>query len=246
LLQRQTLTSQVIGHLLKLIKTGQIKPGSRLPTEKQLSQELGVSRTCIREAMKSLESLGLISVRPRIGAIVLDPSSGALFNVERFSTAAHLQRTDVLIEFRKILEVGLASLAAEKAKEEDFIAMKKAIDDHKRALETDRIAYHADLAFHMAVATASKNPIVIMTLLTISEPLEQQRIKTNSVPHAAEDGLRDHMRIFRAIKERNPRKARAAMREHMETAERYWRIAQSDVSQPASLAGASDSLQLRA
>jgi GntR family transcriptional repressor for pyruvate dehydrogenase complex len=224
LLKRQTLTSQVIDHILGLIKSRNYKPGDRLPTEKQLTESLGVSRTCVREAMKSLESLRLISVRPRVGAVVLEPSPTAVFSAEHLSTAAHQHQTDVLVEFRGILEVGLAALAAERATEEDLAAMQKAIHAHKRALETDNIAYPADIAFHEALAKASKNPFAIMVLNMISEPLAVQRRAMNHVPNAAEDGLRDHGRIYRALKERNADKTRSAMRAHMKTIERYARV----------------------
>jgi GntR family transcriptional repressor for pyruvate dehydrogenase complex len=227
IIKRQTLTSQVIEYILGLIKTGKVKPGQRLPTEMELTNSLGVSRTCIREAMKSLESLHLISVRPKVGAVVLEPSPTAMFSAEHLSALAHRQQTDILIEFRKILETGMASLAAEKATDEDLAAMKQAMDDHKRAIETDYIVYPADIAFHKAIAAATRNPIVGMVLEMISEPLSEQRRLTNGVPNSAEDGLRDHRRIFRAIREHNPEKARATMRAHMKTAEHYWRLAQA-------------------
>ena len=76
LIRRQTITAQVITHILGLIKRGEVKPGERLPTEKQLTEQLSVSRTCVREAIKSLQSLQLISVRPKIGAVVFEPSPG--------------------------------------------------------------------------------------------------------------------------------------------------------------------------
>jgi GntR family transcriptional repressor for pyruvate dehydrogenase complex len=224
-IKRQTLTSQVFDHILNLIKSGQIQPGEKLPTEKQMTAELGVSRTCVREAVKSLESLRLVSVRPRVGAVVLELSASAVFNAESLSEFTHSQATDVLIEFRKIVEVGLASLAAEKASNEDLAAMLRAMEVHKRALETDRIAYPADIAFHEAIADASKNPIAIMVLKMISEPLQEQRRRTNEVLNAPEEGLREHWKVFKAIKSRDPARARAAMRAHMDTAERNWQIA---------------------
>ena len=225
MIKRQTLTSQVIDHILALIKSGEVKPGEKLPTEKQLTESLGVSRTCVREAIKSLESLRLISVRPKIGATVLELSPTDLFNAEHLSDVAHLQQTDVLIEFRRILEVGFAPLAAEKATDSDLAAMRKAMEDHQRALETDHLAHFPDIAFHKAIAEATKNPIAIMVFDSISGPLFEQRRRTNAIPNAAEDGLRDHLKIYNAIKEKNPEKARSAMRLHMETAERYFRIA---------------------
>jgi GntR family transcriptional repressor for pyruvate dehydrogenase complex len=109
--------------------------------------------------------------------------------------------------------------------------MRKALEDHRRALETDQIAYHADIAFHKAIAAASKNPFAVMVLEAISEPLLEQRKLTNLVPNAAEDGLRDHFRIYRAVKEGDAKKSRAAMSAHMVTAEHYWRLAKAQTAE---------------
>jgi GntR family transcriptional repressor for pyruvate dehydrogenase complex len=223
-IQRQTITAQVITHILGLIKKGQVKPGERLPTEKQLTEELAVSRTCVREAIKSLESLRLIRVRPKVGAVVLEPSSTALINAEHLSASAYMQQTDVLIEFRKVLELGLAALAAEKSTEEDWVAMRSALADHEHALATDRVAHHADIAFHKAIAEATKNPIAILVLRTISEALSERSRQMNDVPGVPEEGLKEHWKIYRAIREHNPEKARKAMRLHVQTAERNARI----------------------
>lgn len=234
MLKRQTLTSQAIEYILNLIKSGQVAPGGKLPTEKDLTKQLGVSRTCIREAMKSLESLKLISVRPKVGAVVLEPSPSALFSAEQLSTAAYQQTTDSLIEFRRILEVGLASLAAQKADESEITEMDQAVQLHRDAIQSGQRAYPADMAFHAAIAKASKNPIAIMVFEMISEPLTAQRRRTNDVPNAAEDGLRDHLLILAAIKDRNPEKARNMMRAHMDTAEHYYRLATKAQAEGAS------------
>src|SRR5258708_12952135 len=95
------------------MRKGEVKAGERLATEKQLTEELSVSRTCVREAIKSLESLRLISVRPKIGAVVLQLSPGALINTEYLSTSAFMQQTDSLIQFLKVLRPGLHTLSAE-------------------------------------------------------------------------------------------------------------------------------------
>ena len=94
----------------------------------------------------------------------------------------------------------------------------------------DRVAYRADIAFHDAIAEASKNPIAIMVLKMISEPLQEQRRRTNEVLNAPEEGLREHWKIFKAIKSRDPARAREAMRAHMHTAERNWQIASATPS----------------
>src|SRR5215472_4020056 len=151
LIRKQTITTQVINYILELIRKGQVKPGERLPTEKQLTEELAVSRTCVREAIKSLESLQLISVRPKIGAVVLEPSPVALLNADYLSTSAFMQQADSLIEFRKVLELGLVALAAEKACEEDWALMREILAEQEAALRMDRNTPEADLLFHDAI-----------------------------------------------------------------------------------------------
>ena len=227
MLERQTLTSQVFDHLMDLIKSRTVQPGDKLPTEKELVARLGVSRTCVREAIKSLEALRIVVVRPKVGAVLQTPSPAALFNAELFAAAAHSQQNDVLMEFRKIVEVGLVSIAAEKADSSDLLAIGKTIQDYEEALKQHRAPYQADIEFHLAVAAASKNSLGRMVLESIAKPLAEQLHLANAVPHGPEEGLRDHLKIFGAITERSPEKARSAMRAHMDNAERYWRIANS-------------------
>ena len=238
LIRRQTITAQVITYILDLIKKGQVKPGERLPTEKQLTEELAVSRTCVREAIKSLESLQLINVRPKIGAIVLEPSPVALLNAEYLSTSAFMQQADSLIEFRKVLELGLVALAAEKSTEADWAAMREVLAEQETALRMDRSTAHgnslfhdailkANVRFHKAVAAATRNPLAIMVLQAISEPLVEVSRRTNEMPGVPEAGLRQHWAIYRAIRENNPEKARHAMRLHLQAAERNAHILES-------------------
>ena len=156
-----------------------------------------MSRTCVREAIKSLESLQLISVRPKIGAIVLEPSPIALINAEYLSTSAFMQQADSLIEFRKVLELGLVALAAEKATEEDWASMRQVLAEQEEALRLDRSTPHNDLLFHeaigkanirfhKAVAEATRNPLAIMVLQAISEPLIEVSRRTNEMPGVPE------------------------------------------------------------
>jgi GntR family transcriptional repressor for pyruvate dehydrogenase complex len=231
---------QVIDHLLGLIRSGKVKPGEQLPTEKQLTAQLLVSRTCVREAIKSLEVLQLIKVRPRIGAVVLEPSPTALLNAEHLSTSAFAQRTDVLIEFRKILELGLAALAAENATNEDLLHLQKILADHEAAVNMDRGSAsdeaefcrnlgEVNIRFHTAIAEATKNPIAILVLQAISKPLIERSRQTNIMPGVAEAGLREHKKIYRALKDHHAERARTAMRSHIESAERNALMMQPEI-----------------
>jgi len=229
----------VINYILDLIKKGQVKPGERLPTEKQLTEELSVSRTCVREAIKSLESLKLISVKPKIGAVVLEPSHATLINTEYLSTSAFMQQAESLIEFRKVLELGLVALAAEKATDSDWTAMREILAEQETALQMDRntrrgnaLFYEAigdaNIRFHKAVAAATRNPLAIMVLEAISAPLSEVSRRTNEMPGVPEAGLRQHWAIYRAIRENNPEKARRAMQMNLAAAERNAHILEEE------------------
>lgn len=149
------------------------------------------------------------------------------------------QRTNSLIQFRKILELGLAMLAAEMSTEEDWAKMRAILADHERAIKIDRSTPEGDarfykeveeinVRFHKAIAEATRNPIAILVLEVISEPLATRSRKTNEMPGVAEAGLREHWTIYRAIRERNPEKSRNAMRAHIQSAERAARATQAD------------------
>ncbi len=232
MLRRRTLTSQVIEYVLGLIKSGKVAPGESLPTEKELTATLGVSRTCIREGMKSLEFLRLVRIRPRIGAVVLDASPGALLTAEHLSSGEDLEEPDVLLEFRQIIETGVASLAAEKATESDILAMERALDKCKSEIDSGSLDFCADMSFHAEVAAASKNPLAIMVWKIISAQLTGIFKHTVQMPNVPEDSLHDHLQVLRAIKERSPAKARAAMRTHLENADAVWRIVRAQQAAP--------------
>jgi GntR family transcriptional repressor for pyruvate dehydrogenase complex len=200
-----------------------------------LTEELAVSRTCVREAIKSLQSLQFITVKPKIGAVVLEPSPEALLNAEYLSTSAFLQQAESLIEFRKVMELGLVALAAEKSNEGDWAAMREILAEQEAALRIDghtrdgsirfyEAINNANLRFHKAVAAATRNPLAIMVLEAISAPLTEVSRRTNEMPGVPEAGLRQHWAIYRAIREKNPDKARRAMQVHLAAAERNAQI----------------------
>lgn len=231
MLQRKTLTSQVIDYVLNLISSGSVKPGQQVPTETELTQLLGVSRTCVREAMKSLQSMGLVEIRQRVGATVLEPSSSNLLNSGNFLLAVQAQQMDDLLEFRRIMEVGLASLAAEKAELKDVENLRNALDHYRAAMGSQPVDCNTDMSFHAALAGASKNPIAVMVWQMLSENLAQVLEQTSSVPHICEQTLSDHEEIYEAVRDRDALRAREAMRRHLDNAERNWQIAMQQLRQ---------------
>lgn len=226
MLRKQTLTSQVLDYALDLIQSGRVKPGEKLPTEQQLTETLGVSRTCVREAMKSLQSLGLIHVGPRVGAVVAEPSPVNLLLAQQLAAEVEDKKPDILLEFRIIVEVGLASLAAERADASDLAAMERALKVYRHELEQHRcVDCHTDMSFHSALAAASKNPLGQAVWQMISSRLGEVLERNAAVPNVYPNTLRDHEAIFAAVKARNPRRAREAMLKHLQNADRVSRLA---------------------
>jgi GntR family transcriptional repressor for pyruvate dehydrogenase complex len=165
-----------------------------------------------------------VAIKQRVGATVLEPSTSKLLNAEQFSLAIQSHQTDELLEFRKIMEVALAGLAAEKAAESDIRAMRAALDQYKAEMATNRVDCNTDMSFHTALAAASKNRVAVMVWQMLSTRLAEVLARTMTMPHICDETLRDHETIYRAVKSRNPRRARKAMRAHLENADRNWRI----------------------
>jgi GntR family transcriptional repressor for pyruvate dehydrogenase complex len=182
--------------------------------------------------MKSLEFLRLIRIRPKVGAVVLEASPAALMTAEHLSSGDEAPEPSVLVEFRKIIETGVASLAAEKATNSEILAMEKGLEKYEQEIGSGKVDFCTDITFHTQVAAASKNPMAIMVWEMISAQLTAIFKHTIRMPKVSEEALHDHLQVFRAIKEHNPAKARAAMRAHLEHAERMWRIIQAQQASP--------------
>ena len=114
----------------------------------------------------------------------------------------------------------------------EVAAMKEALDNYQREAEEKHVNCWTDMSFHAALAAAAKNPIVLAVWQMISTHLAEALARAMKVPHVVEETLRDHVKIYRAVREHNPRRAREAMRAHLGNAERVWGIARTDASGP--------------
>ncbi len=211
------LVSQVIDHLRKEIVSGSYAAGTTLPSEGSMAESLAVSRTVIREAMRSLRSQGLIvmsqGARPRVAEVDLRPT------VESFELLLKRSRTTLLqlTEVRRPLEATIAGLAAERAGDAHIAALQAAIDDLERATTlADRV--DADIRFHDQLAEATGNPVFSVLLKTLGGLLEASRRRTiqSAGPKPA---LIGHREILAAIRKSDAKAAEAAMRRHLDWAE---------------------------
>lgn len=206
----------VVAELERMILKEGLEPGDRLPTERDLSTQLDVSRSVVREAIKRLQSLGRVTSLQGSGTRVASPSGEQVSAGYRWL----FQHTDLRLEHlaavRIPLETTIASLAAEHRTDEQIVRLEEAqarLGDESRSLKSQ---VEADVDFHAILAEATGNPIFQMILGPIQELLVESRRQTIS-RYGARLAFEHHERILAAIKVRRPQAAYKAMADHLQT-----------------------------
>lgn len=212
--QSEKLSDQISTQLLKTIISGHYKPGDLLPPERNLAEVFGVSRVVVREALGSLLAKGIVSVRQGKGTTVnaidewntLDPEVILLLHEEDVF--------DQLIQMRRIIEPELAALAAENITDEILEELRNVSD----LPDDDTVEQHVvrDNLFHLTIARATGNPVLLIVLSSVSELLKESRRLTFSVPGEMPKARQWHKAIFEAIEARDPDAAREAMATHIQ------------------------------
>lgn len=210
----------VADQLQESIKNGDLPPGTKLDSIEKLAENFEVGRSAVREALSALRSMGLVEMRQGEGTYVkqFDPSLMAI----PLSNAILMDNEDIghLFEVRKILEVGAVAAAANKRSEQDIEEIERALKDMKKASGDQELGEKADLSFHLAIATASKNPLLITLMNQVADMMaaamrETRRILLYSKEKTLDTLYQEHVKIFEAIKGKNESGAREAMREHL-------------------------------
>jgi len=211
------LYEQIVQQIEASVLNGSLKPGDQLPAERELAQRLGVSRTAVREAVKALREKGLVEAYSGRGTFVTDGTSqAARQSFDLMVKIGQQEGSPHLAELRLILEPGIAALAAERVKDEDVIAMREAVAVMERSQKDPEAYIEADLDFHLALAEAVANPLILSLIDSIVGLLRQQRIKIFNVEGGPQRGQVHHKRILEAVERRDPEMARSAMHAHLE------------------------------
>src|ERR1700689_2512329 len=211
------LYEQIVQQIEDSVLNGSLKPGDQLPAERDLAQRLGVSRTAVREAVKALREKGLVEAYSGRGTFITDGTSQAAR--QSFDLMVKIGQQDGsthLAELRLILEPGIAALAAARVQEPELVTMREAVATMDRS-QRDPAAYiEADLDFHLALAEAASNPLILSLIDSIVGLLREQRIKIFNIEGGPQRGQVHHKRILEAVERRDPEMARGAMRAHLE------------------------------
>lgn len=195
--------------------------GSKLPSERQLSERYGVSRPVVREALRSLVERRLVEIHPGRGAFVRDAqSSDAASQMSVFFRRKQVTARD-LVEARSVLECGAASLAAARAEQNDLESMTLALAELERSVDVvDQVQW--DLAFHYAVTRASRNPVVESMFAAVVQPMVELMLRSLIDPDVRKEALGLHHEIVEAITARDSGRAREAMARHIGVAEHFY------------------------
>jgi GntR family transcriptional repressor for pyruvate dehydrogenase complex len=206
---------EIVRQIKTMIAEGRVKGGDRLPPERELAEKFVVSRTSVREALRTLESLGLIEIRAGEGTFVRSASVEAL--IEPLAVVIVTQREAVseLFEARRLLEPSIAGLAARRAGSEEIADMERILDEQAKEVAAGRTGIVQDAAFHTAIAGAAHNRAITRIVNTLMDLLTQSREDSLHTPGRPTRSHQDHRRILSAIRQRDADGAREAMHDHL-------------------------------
>ena len=210
------LYESAIEQIMNLIKNDKLKPGDKLPPEREMAEKLSISRGSLREAFRVLESRGLIKSKPGGGRYIREIRKNGHNSTENIILSLEKSSILELLEAREIFEVKIAEIAAQKATPEDIELIEEALS---KMNEEEELKYgketESDTEFHLAIASASHNFVFVNIIKLHLDLLKETREKTWQIPGRREEQQEEHWAIFQAIKEHNSKKASEAMLRHL-------------------------------
>jgi GntR family transcriptional repressor for pyruvate dehydrogenase complex len=196
-----------------------LQPGDKLPSERELAEMLQVSRSSIRDAIRSLELTGLVEPRQGAGTIVRELSAQSLVNPFANALKRRQELVSELLDFRKMLEPPLAARAANHASPDEISEMEEILQRQEATLSHGEASIAEDAEFHYSIALASGNSVVLKVLDILMDLLRETRERSLQLKGRPQRSLAGHRRILAAIKRHDAEAAKDAMRRHIEDVE---------------------------
>jgi GntR family transcriptional repressor for pyruvate dehydrogenase complex len=216
IVQSSRLYEQIVEQIEQSVQKGDLKPGDQLPAERELAEQFGVSRTAVREAVKALREKGLVEAYPGKGTFITNGSSNPMRqSLDRMMRSAQVDATSSLVEVREILEPEIAALAAVRATEENLNSLREAVAVMDAAKRDPDAYIEADLDFHLELAEAAANPLILSLIDSIIGVLREQRMRIFEVDGGPDRGQYHHKKILEAMEHQDALGAREAMRAHL-------------------------------
>ena len=221
--KQQAVAEQISAEILNLLRQKELKPGDKLPPERELAEMLGVSRPSLREALRALSIMKVVEVRQGAGTYVTELKPEEL--VEHLEFVFMLDDSTMLqlFEARKIVETGNVSLAAERITDEELAALRACLQESERSVGDPEAFLLADVTLHEIITHAARNPLLERFMAGISSLSRASRKKTVPLARVAEETVEHHRQIVSALEAHDPEAAGRAMLRHLEHVEQMYR-----------------------
>ncbi|BBO84683.1 FCD domain-containing protein [Desulfosarcina ovata] len=218
-IKKRKLSDEILERLLLLFETGKLKPEDEMPSERELMERFMVGRPAVREALQSLERMGLIAIRHGERAKVLKPTEAGIFDQIDFAArqllASSGRNVEFLREARQIMEAGIAKLAVQHATPAGIKALKKHLETMRKNDGNREAFMEADQHFHIALAKMTQNPILHTTMRAVFGWLSQYHAELLSVPGLEDLIIKEHEAILKKIIDRDADGASKQISDHI-------------------------------
>jgi GntR family transcriptional repressor for pyruvate dehydrogenase complex len=214
-IDRTSVVQAISEQIFSLVRSGELTPGDRLPTEGEMVRTFGVSRASVRESLRALEALGLIETKVGSGSFVAVIGPKSLVNDELLSLILTTVELKEIFDFRRLLEGETATLAALNATDEDLVAMEQTLDQVERNLQRGQPVFELSWEFHSVLAEASGNGIMAKVLGVVYEMIKEIEGQIYDAHFDMEQETAAHRALLEALKNRNPELAKRRMLEHL-------------------------------
>jgi GntR family transcriptional regulator, transcriptional repressor for pyruvate dehydrogenase complex len=210
-------TDQVVNHLRGLIQQGKLKPGERLPSERELAEMLHVSRPTLRAGLSTLSAMGILESRHGSGTYVVELNGSPVLSAAplRLMAALHGFSSDEMFEARLALETTAAGLAAERATAEELATLAEELAGIFASIDDPETFLIHDVEFHRGIAVASRNRIIAALTEMVVTAMYDTRRETVHNAQDLKESAEWHRRMYRAIRQHKPEEAREMMLEHL-------------------------------
>jgi GntR family transcriptional repressor for pyruvate dehydrogenase complex len=214
-IRRTRVAEEVADRIRVLILDGTFPPGRALPAERTLAERFGVSRGSIRDAFRSLETIGLLVTRHGTGTFPQELDVNRLIAPLASILSHRSELQDELLDLRRMFEPAVASAAAARVSDEDLDDLDRILDAQRQKLKTGQSAIVEDTAFHHVVARATRNRAVVSIMATLNDLLVESRKRTLTQKGRPVRSIEGHDAVVAALRRRDPAAAADAMREHV-------------------------------
>ncbi|MGA2000463.1 MAG: FadR/GntR family transcriptional regulator [Terriglobales bacterium] len=214
-IRKDKVYDQVARKLEQFIRQ-ELKPGDKLPSERELAQSCKVSRSSIRDAMRKLELMGLVEPRQGAGTIVRDSSPNAMVNPLFSVLMRKRKHIAELLDVRIMIEPAIAARAAKHITPEQLARMEEILRRHGEKVTRGELAMEEDSEFHYTIAMAANNSVLLHVIDVLMDLLRESRERNMQVEGRPQKSFEGHQRIFTALSRGDAKAAEAAMRRHLE------------------------------